>query len=116
MLLNKIYNLLKGNGIDVYFPNQHKGECLSPYVVVKNNGAIELSISSERPLYNIMCYVPEKNYSILEEYADDIKKLLQLLYPTIDYTGNRTPSYYDSEVKGHMISFDVMGIKKINKS
>ena len=31
----QIYDLLKQNNFDVYFPSQHKGECISKYVVIK---------------------------------------------------------------------------------
>mgnify|MGYP000500093019 CR=1 FL=1 len=50
----QIYDLLKQNNFDVYFPSQHKGECISKYVVIKHDGVYQpLTVSSERPIYTI---------------------------------------------------------------
>lgn len=100
--------------IKTYMPSQHKGECVEPYAVVKLDGVTSLyNISSERPLYTIMIYVPYNQYSKLEEYSIKIKQEMKKLFPLVMYIGNETPSYYDDAVKGHMISFQYQGIRKI---
>lgn len=113
MILKTMYDLFKKNNIDVYFPSQHKGECIKKYVVIKENGTIPLNVSSERVVYTIMCYVPKENYTQLEQFKQEVKKIMNKLYPTIMYNGNETPSYYDEVVKGHMCSFDYLGCRKI---
>jgi hypothetical protein len=110
----QIYDLLKQNNFDVYFPSQHKGECISKYVVIKHDGAYQpLTVSSERPIYTIMCYVPEQSYSELESFVLEIKRTMKNIFPLVMYLGNETPSYYDDSVKGHMISFQYYGARKI---
>ena len=112
--LQEIYDLLKENNYDVYFPGQHKGECISPYVVVKYDGAMEsLIVSSDRPIYTIICYVPYNMYSQIVPYVHAIKKVLRKLYPAIQYAGNETESVYDEDVKGYTISFMYQGVRKI---
>lgn len=110
----QIYNLLKQNNFDVYFPSQHKGECISKYVVIKHDGVYQpLTVSSERPIYTIMCYVPEQSYSELESFVLEVKRTMKNIFPLVMYAGNETPSYYDDSVKGHMISFQYYGTRKI---
>ena len=110
----QIYDLLKQNNFDVYFPSKHKGECISKYVVIKHDGAYQpLTVSSERPIYTIMCYVPEQSYSELESFVLEIKRTMKDIFPLVMYAGNETPSYYDDSVKGHMISFQYYGARKI---
>lgn len=113
-VLKQIYDCLKNNGYDVYFPSQHEGECLDPYIEVKYDGTMELvGVSSDRPIYDILCYVPENNYSMLERMIFDIKVVLKALYPMIQQTGNETAAYYDEDLKAHMISVQYQGIRKL---
>ena len=110
----QIYDLLKQNNFDVYFPSQHKGDCISKYVVIKHYGAYQpLTVSSERQIYTSMCYVPEQSYSELESFVLEIKRTMKSVFPLVMYAGNETPSYYDDSVKGHMISFQYYGTRKI---
>lgn len=100
--------------IKTYMPSQHKGECLEPYAVIKLDGVTAMySVSSERPLYTIMIYVPYNQYSKLEEYSIKIKQEMKKLFPLVMYAGNETSSYYDEDVNGHMVSFQYQGIRKI---
>lgn len=115
-VIQKIYDSLKEQGFDAYFPGQKKGECTRKYVVVKDDGGVEVvGISSERPIYTIMCYVPENKYSLMGTYKLEVKEAMRKLYPMVMYAGNETPSYYDSNVKGHMVSFQYYGIRKIKQ-
>lgn len=112
-VLKQIYDCLKKDGFDVYFPSQHKGECNSPYIVIRMAGVYNpLTVSSERPLYDILIYVPENRYSILETIIYDTKQSLKKLYPMIEYNGTETATYYDESVKANMVSFQYQGIRK----
>jgi len=113
--LKQIFDVLKSNTeYDVFFPSQHKGNCISPYYVVKADGATtEVSISSERPLYSILCYVPRNNYTTLEVMEEKAKKAMKQLFPMLMYAGNETTSFYDEDIDGHMISFQYQACRKI---
>lgn len=112
--LQEIYDFLKKEGYDVYFSGQHKGNCISPYVVIKYDGAIESYIvSSDRPIYTLLCYVPYNMYSSMVQYVYDIKEKMRDLYPAIQYAGNETGSIYDEDIKGYMVSFMYQGVRKI---
>lgn len=113
-VLKQVYDHLKEIGFDVYFSGQHKGDCLSKYVVLKMDGGTMLEgISSERPLYTVLCYVPERKYSELADYVLEVKDAMRGVYPMLMYAGNETTSYFDESVNGHMVSFQYQGIRKI---
>ena len=113
-IIKKIIDTLRDDGFDIYEPGQHKGECKKEYIVVKFDGSItEMNVSSERPLFTLMCYVPENKYSILEQMVYDVKQTMKKIYPILSYVGNETASYYEEKNKSHMISFQYQGIRKI---
>lgn len=113
-ILEKIYDTISVDGTETYFPGQHKGDCTDPYVVVKSSGSMEeIDVSSERPIYDILLYVPKNQYSKIEGFRAETKQKLKRLFPLISYTGSETESYYDESVKGHMISLQYQGIRKI---
>lgn len=108
-----IYKHLKNEGFKVYSPGQKKGECTEPYIVVKDAGLMNISeISSVQQLYDIMCYVPQKSYSLLESYVNAVKLSMDGLFPMIRPTHSQTPSYLDDSVKGHMISMQYLNYRK----
>lgn len=112
-IIKQIRDILEENGTDVYFPSQHKGECIKEYIVIKNDGSTdEYTVSAERPLYTIMCYVPENEYSRLETLVFETKQKMKKMFPIVMYAGNETASYYDEDIKGHMISFQYQGCRK----
>mgnify|MGYP007124589896 CR=1 FL=1 len=114
-ILKTVYDVLKKDGkTDVFFPSQHKGECLKEYIVIKADGAIEeTTVSSERPIYTLLCYVPHDEYSRLETLVAETKQKMKKVFPLVMYIGNETPSFYDETVKAHMISFQYQALRKI---
>ena len=109
-----LYDHLKKNNFDVYSPGQKIGECTSPYLVIKNDGSNQhSSFSSDIDLYTIMCYVPKDNYSKLEIMIQSIKKVMKSLYPLFIPSGMQTSSYYDDNLKAHMISIQYKNYKKM---
>lgn len=111
---NHIYKCLKENGIDVYSPAQHEGECTSPYTVVNISTRAQIgSFSSTDTLYDIMCYVPKKAYSTLEPYKERVKEVLKGLYPMLIDNHYETAAFYDDSIKGHMISMEYKTHRKI---
>lgn len=108
-----IYRQLKANKIDVYAPGQHQGECISPYVVLKDAGLNPLSnFSSSQALYDVMCYVPEGQFSTLEPYVEQVKEAMKGLYPAIIPVYFQTASFLDDTVKGYMISVQYRNNRK----
>lgn len=111
----KIYTHLKSDGFDVYSPGQHQGECLNPYIVVKDAGLNPLySFSSSQVLYDVMCYVPQDKFSTLEPYVEKVKESMKKLYPAIIPVNFQTASFLDDTVKGHMISVQYKNNRKFN--
>nr|DAH14732.1 MAG TPA: tail completion protein [Caudoviricetes sp.] len=113
-IIKQIYDVIKDAGFKVYFPSQHKGECTSKFVVVKQSGVYKpLTVSTERPIYTIMCYVPQNNYSDLEKMIRVVKQNMRKLFPMLFYIGNETESFYDEDIKAHMVSFQYYGERKL---
>lgn len=109
-----IFKHLKSSGFDVYSPGVKVGECMSEYVVIKNDGSSKISgISTDDDLYAVMCYVPKQAYSKLEPMVQRVKKAMKGLEPMIMPHGSQTPSYYDDGYKAHMISIEYKNHKKI---
>lgn len=102
-----IYNYLKLKGFDVYSPEVKMGECTKPYIVVKNNGLVQIAgTSSNDWLYQLLVYVPQKRYSELEPYAKNVMFAMRDLEPLIMPERNISPSSYDDTVKAHFITLD----------
>ncbi len=95
------------NGIDAYPPATHEGECLSPYVVVKQYGSTQIvNFSSERVYYLFLLYVPRNQYSMLEDFENKVKAVLDgELYPMLMPSGSKEADYYDDNYHAHMRSF-----------
>lgn len=109
-----IYKHLNDNGIEVYTPSQHKGECKSSYAVVKDAGTIQYgTFSSTQTLYDVMCYVPKDRFTDLEQYVEKVKGIMKELRPMIMPTYIETTSFYDDTVKAHMISIQYRNMKKL---
>lgn len=109
-----IYAHLKKAGFEVYSPGQHRGECVSRYVVVKDAGAAQFGgFSSTQAKYDILCYVPGQHFSQLEPFVQEVEAAMRGLYPMIRSAHFRTPSFYDDTVKGHMISTQYINYQKI---
>lgn len=108
-----IFLNLKKQGFDVYSPGVKSGECISEYVVVKNDGSSKhASFSTDVDLYAVMCYVPKNRYSSLEPLVQRVKNAMKQLEPMIKPYGTQTPSYYDDSYKAHMISIEYKNYKK----
>ena len=81
---------------------------------MKNNGsAKKVNVSTDEDYYSIMCYVPRNKYSELEVLVQKVKKAMKELKPMVLPYGMQTSSYYDDEIKAHMISIEYKNYKKI---
>ena len=112
-MFERIYKHLKANGIDVFSVGQHKGDCLSPYVVVKPLGTTPFyDFSTTDNRYDLLCYVPREQFSQLEPFVVKVKNLMKQLEPTIKTTHNETPSYVDDLNNSHMRSVEYVCYKR----
>lgn len=100
-----IFNHLKNDNIEVYFPEQHIGEVKSKYVVVRQQGENQFNdYSSIVASIDLYLYVPRNNYSELQDFIDKIKESMKKMKPMIKFTDYVSPSYYDDQIKGHTVT------------
>lgn len=93
-------------GIDAYPPATKKGECHSPYTVVKEDGATQIAgYSSQVQYITFMVYVPVGQYQELSKEKKKVEDVLsEKMYPSLLPTGQETPPFYDDSVKAFMTS------------
>lgn len=104
---------LEAAGYEVYFPGQKVGECKKPYIVIKSEGLTQVQqLSSDFRLYAIMCYVPHRRFSDLEDMVEDVKEHMKGIYPVFVSTRFETPDFYDTDINAHMISIQYRNVKK----
>lgn len=109
-----IYIHLEKKGYNVYAPGIKVGECVKPYIVIKNDGSYKhVNFSTDRDMYSIMCFVPKGQYSQLEPLVQKVKKDMKELEPMIVPYGQQMPSYYDDTYKAHYVSIEYENYKKI---
>lgn len=109
-----IYNFLKSKQFDVYMPEQHDGDCLNPYVVVKYDGfAKHANYSTNTHQYSITCCVPKDKYSMLDSYVNDVVDAMLEMQPMIMPNGYASPSFYDDDLKAHTMSIEYKNYRKL---
>lgn len=109
-----IFKCLKAAGFEVYPPGVKIGECMSQYIVLKNDGSTKHeNFSTDIDLYAVMCYVPRDKYSELEPMIQRVKQVMKGLVPMILPYGVQTPSFYDDTYKAHMVSISYKNYKKM---
>lgn len=108
-----IFLHLKSKGYEVYPPGNKDGECLKPYIVVKDAGTTKVTgISSSLALFDVMVYMPYNRYSELEEYVRKVEEDMDELFPMIRPAHFKTASFYDESVKGYMESIQYQNYQK----
>ncbi|MCD2492733.1 hypothetical protein LQE92_08840 [Lacrimispora sp. NSJ-141] len=111
-----IYRHLKEAGYEVYSLGQHKGDCTSPYLVLRNNGAgLDHSVSVQE--YEILLYYPVNRYSEFEGYIDGVRTCMNSLYPHVTLVDDQQPHYPDDDVKAYMTSliYQVQKVSNVNR-
>lgn len=111
-----IYAHLKEKGYDVYSLGQHGGDCVSPYLVLRDNGIVRKQ-SIEVPEYEILMYYPIGRYSEFSDYINRVKQDMNALYPALRLTEDEAPHYPDDEKKAYMTSLVYRNsrVSKINR-
>lgn len=112
--IQDIFAHLQGKGFEAYFPAQHKGECTSPYVVIKGATNTQFrQYSTTVQYYDLLCYVPKDHFSTLYPFVDSVKTAMKELVPMIKPAYYDTESFYDDEIKGHMVSIQYLNYRKM---
>lgn len=110
---NDIFGRLKECGFRVFPPATERGECKRPYVVVSLDGGEMFSgTSTAVDYYEIACIVPEDRYTILEAYVAATEEAIKPLAPMIQNEYEKQPSFYDPDMKAHIVTYRVRNYKK----
>lgn len=110
-MFTQIYRHLKDNGFDVYSIGQHKGICINPYIVIKENGESEIAGTSlTNDIVELLIYYPVGTYSKLNEYKQSILYTMKLL-KGIRRVVEPMPTIIDDDKKAYMTSFTFRKIK-----
>lgn len=113
MVWDVIYDKLKSKNIDVYTPGQHKGDCLSPYVVVKPTSSMQFNgFSTNTLLCDVLCYVPKEHFGQLEPFVTRVKSAMKELYPQVKEAHWEMPNFVDDSNKSHMWSIQYQSYQR----
>lgn len=106
-MIIKLMEYLIDNGIKVYLVGQHKGDCTSNYVVLKDSGTSGYMGSNKvgTQLIDVLFFVPQNKYSQCDKFKEEVKTLLSE-FKGIRYTGDETGVIPDDGVKA--LTFSVM--------
>ncbi len=111
IIYDLIFDTLKRNGFNVYAPNAHKGECIEPYIVVKESDTNQyVNYSTNITLYDIMCYA--KNYTDCLKLKEKVKETMKKAEPSVKPTYTETAAFFDDSVKGYMSSVEYRNYTK----
>lgn len=96
--------LMKYGSLKVFPPATHEGQCTEPYIVLKEDGAAVIpGYSSMYRYFRIMIYVPRSQYSKLDGYEAEVRRVIEeKIFPLLLPTGSQESDYYDANYKAHM--------------
>lgn len=110
-MFTELYKHLKEKGFEVYSIGQHEGICLSPYLVIKENGTNEVAGKSlVNEVVEILVYYPIGSYSLIGTYTDKLKKEMRGLNK-LRRVLDPMPTIVDDEKKAYMTSYFYKKIK-----
>ncbi len=113
-MVQQIYTHLKNKGLSPYFPGLHKGECISPFVIIREGAQIP-SINTNRTGQRVMdfiIFVPVNSYIVVKPYVEDVRTALKEL-KYLRKTGTETPIITDDEKKAYTTSIEYIVQKKL---
>jgi len=113
-MIQQIYTHLNSKGLSPYFPGQHKGECTSPFVIIREGTQIP-SINTNRTGQRVMdfiIFVPVNSYIAVKPYAEDVRTALKDL-KYLRKTGTETTIITDDEKKAYTTSIEYIVQKKL---
>lgn len=114
--LEDIFLFLKEEGVNVYLPAHHTGECLERYVVLRPSlGAKLEGFSTFYQSYQLLMYIPRDEVSQIEVYVEQIREIMKPLKQRlmIRETYFRASPYYEDSVKAYMVDLEYRLYRKI---
>lgn len=110
----KTFKHLKDAGFEVYSPGQHKGLCLSSYIVLRD-GSTNAFAGQNRVGYSMLevhLYHPIDRYSTLQDYRRQVKDSLKKL-SDLRYIGQESPALIDDDKQAHAIFIEYQVLKRL---
>lgn len=104
-MIVKLFDFLKLKGIEVYFVGQHKGECTSKYVVLKDSGTSSLNGKNGKGYIDVLFFIPQNRFTQCEQFKKEVKGYIKE-FNKLKYTGNETGIVTDDEKKA--LTFSVL--------
>ena len=105
--IQTLYIRLKSFDVDVFFPRQHKGDCIKSYCVLKiQNSSRFDDFSSNIRYIDVLCYTPKDSYTKVLDYQKEIERHISKIQDElmIRSTGTTTTPFFDTAVNGWMTS------------
>lgn len=99
----EIYMHLVNSGYDTYPIGGHKGTCTTPYIVLRDNGAVLRQSLTGRE-YELLLYYPMNRYAEFEDYILGVKHIMNGLFPRLRLIDDEQLHYLDDDVKAYMTS------------
>lgn len=96
--------LKKYGSLDVFPPAMHKGECTTPYIVLAEDGQSNIvGYTAMYRYFRVMIYVPRDEYSKLDAYESEVRKVMQEnVFPLLLPVGTAESDYYDANYDAHL--------------
>lgn len=104
-MIVQLYDFLKQNNVEVYFIGQHKGECIAPYVVLKDAGINSLNGKAGNKYLDLIFFIPKNKFTTVEIYRKEVISKVKE-FGKLRYTGNETSVITDDEKKA--LTFSIM--------
>jgi hypothetical protein len=104
-MILKVYEYLQDNNIDVYLVGQYKGECKSPYIVLKDDGITSSNRRVGKGYIDILFFIPENKFTKIKDFRKQVVDLLKE-FKSIRYAGNETGIVTDNDKKA--LTFSIM--------
>lgn len=103
----EIVNCLTSHGIEVKSPGVDFGDVRTKFVIPLYYGASPIyGFSSEQVVYDLNVFVPQKRYSELEPFIQEVKNAMEDLRPMLKLNGYDSPSFYDDSIHGHVVTIE----------
>lgn len=109
-----VYDTLYDNGIEVYFPNQHRTNVENPIVVITSLGQYRglgsSTLGSE--FIHLILHVPQDDYLKLFELEKEVKRAMKHL-KWVTPTGMQTAPYNDDSKESYSLSIEYVVFKSL---
>lgn len=113
-IIEMSFDALRSADVPVYFPGTHKGECTSPYAVIRKLSSSQyVTYSTDVHYMEVICCAP--NISGCFELADKAKAGLRTIYPTVRSTRDVSEPYWSDTSRCWMVQLEYTYYKKIKE-